>query len=242
VISLIPKKINDIKAFAVDIDGTLTENGNGLVHLPAVSKLRFLERTGYRVVFVTGRSALEAYVLSVFCGTTNIAVGENGGVVITQPNRLTILADREKCIRGYNFLQERVSDVKVKPVFPRVSEVVLTRTFDMQIGKSILEESGLGLYLSDSKYAYHINQIGVDKSTGLRHALGILNIDAREVVAIGDSETDIPMFDFCGFSIALAHAETDVKNRANHVVDGTSGKGLAEAIDYISFNYLRDKK
>jgi len=105
-----------------------------------------------------------------------------------------------------------------------------------------LEESGLGLYLSDSKYAYHINQIGVDKSTGLRHALGILNIDAREVVAIGDSETDIPMFDLCGFSIALAHAETDVKNRANHVVDGTSGKGLAEAIDYISFNYLRDKK
>ena len=242
MISLIPKKINDIKAFAVDIDGTLTENGNGLVHLPAVSKLRFLERTGYRVVFVTGRSALEAYVLSVFCGTTNIAVGENGGVVITQPNRLTILADREKCIRGYNFLQERVSDVKVKPVFPRVSEVVLTRTFDMQIGKSILEESGLGLYLSDSKYAYHINQIGVDKSTGLRHALDILNIDAREVVAIGDSETDIPMFDLCGFSIALAHAETDVKNRANHVVDGTSGKGLSEAIDYISFNYLRDKK
>ena len=242
MISLIPEKINDIKAFAVDIDGTLTENGNGLVHLPAVSKLRFLERTGYRVVFVTGRSALEAYVLSVFCGTTNIAVGENGGVVITQPNRLTILADREKCIRGYNFLQERVSDVKVKPVFPRVSEVVLTRTFDMQIGKSILEESGLGLYLSDSKYAYHINQIGVDKSTGLRHALDILNIDAREVVAIGDSETDIPMFDLCGFSIALAHAETDVKNRANHVVDGTSGKGLSEAIDYISFNYLRDKK
>jgi len=96
--------------------------------------------------------------------------------------------------------------------------------------------------LSDSKYAYHINQIGVNKATGLTHALETLKIDASEVVAIGDSETDIPMFDLCGFSIALAHAETDVKNRANHVVDGISGKGLSEAIDYISFNYLRDKK
>ena len=63
MISLIPKKINGVKAFAVDIDGTLTENGNGLVHLPAVSKLRFLERSGYKVVFVTGRSAIEAYIL-----------------------------------------------------------------------------------------------------------------------------------------------------------------------------------
>ena len=242
MISLIPKKINGVKAFAVDIDGTLTENGNGLVHLPAVSKLRFLERSGYRVVFVTGRSALEAYILSVFCGTTNIAVGENGGVVITQPDKFTILADKEKCIKGYNFLREKIPEVKIKPVFPRLSEVVLTRTFDMQIGKSVLEESGLGLYLSDSKYAYHINQIGVNKATGLTHALETLKIDASEVVAIGDSETDIPMFDLCGFSIALAHAEIGVKNRANHVVDGISGKGLSEAIDYISFNYLRDKK
>lgn len=242
MISAIRKKISGVKAFAVDIDGTLTENGNGVVHLPAVSKLRFLERSGYKVVFVTGRSSVEAYILSVFCGTTNVAVGENGGVVITGPDKFTILADKEKCIKGYNFLRERIPDVKVKPVFPRVSEVVLTRTFDLRIGKSVLEESGLGLYLSDSKYAYHINQIGVDKATGLKHLLNVLDIDASEVVAIGDSETDIPMFDLCGFSIALAHSESDVKNSANHVVDGISGKGLSEAIDYISFNYLRDKR
>ncbi len=230
------------KAFAVDIDGTLTENGNGMVHLPAVSKLRFLERSGYKVIFVTGRSSVEAYVLSVFCGTTNVAVGENGGVVITGPDKFTLLADKNKCIEGYDYLRQRIPDVKIKPVFPRLSEVVLTRTFDLANGRSILEESGLELYLSDSKYAYHINEIGVDKTKGLKLVLNLLNIDASEVVAIGDSETDIPIFDLCGFGIALSHSEANVKNHADHVVDGISGKGLSEAIDYISFNYFRDER
>ena len=70
-----------LKVFAVDIDGTLTENGGGMVHLAALAKLRYLEKMGYNVVYVTGRSYIEAYVLAVFGGTTRIADGENGGVV-----------------------------------------------------------------------------------------------------------------------------------------------------------------
>jgi hydroxymethylpyrimidine pyrophosphatase-like HAD family hydrolase len=70
-----------IKVFAVDIDGTLTENGGGMVHLAALAKLRYLEKMGYNVIYATGRSSIEAYVLAVFGGTTRIAIGENGGVV-----------------------------------------------------------------------------------------------------------------------------------------------------------------
>ncbi|HZT34653.1 MAG TPA: hypothetical protein VFA15_01945, partial [Nitrososphaera sp.] len=61
-----------IKVFAVDIDGTLTENGGGAVHIPALSKLRYLDKLGYNVIYVTGRSSIEAYVLAVFGGTTKI--------------------------------------------------------------------------------------------------------------------------------------------------------------------------
>jgi hydroxymethylpyrimidine pyrophosphatase-like HAD family hydrolase len=67
----------NVKAFAIDIDGTLTENGGGIIHLGSLSMLRTIEKLGYRVIFVTGRSSIEAYVLSVFAGTTKIAVGEN---------------------------------------------------------------------------------------------------------------------------------------------------------------------
>jgi phosphoglycolate phosphatase (TIGR01487 family) len=229
----------NIKAFAVDIDGTLTENGNGMIYLPAVSKMRFLEKIGYRVFFVTGRSSIEAYVLSVFLGITRVAIGENGGVVSKGPSDHTILGNKDLCLKGFEILKQFISNVDTKPVFPRLSEVVLQRTFDIEEGKKIFKEKGLKLDLVDSKYAFHINEVGVNKAKGLNLALEFLNIEPTEVVAIGDSETDIPVFGNCGLSIALGHSDDEVKVHADHVVSGKEGVGLCDAIDYVSLNYLR---
>jgi len=79
----------------------------------------------------------------------------------------------------------------------------------------------------------------VNKARGLNLALEFLNIEPKEVVAIGDSETDIPVFRNCGLSIALGHSDDEVKAHANHVVNGKEGVGLCDAIDYVSLNYLR---
>ena len=73
------------KTFAVDIDGTITENGRGRIHLDALSALRHLKNIGHNVIFVSGRSSVEGYLLSIFGGTTNIAVGENGGCITFAP-------------------------------------------------------------------------------------------------------------------------------------------------------------
>jgi phosphoglycolate phosphatase len=128
-----------IKVFAVDIDGTLTENGGGMVHLAALAKLRYLEKMGYNVIYVTGRSSIEAYVLAVFGGTTRIAVGENGGVITIAPQEHRLLASKEKCMQGYELLKKSINGVKIKPVFPRMTEVVLLRTFDLKEGQKILD-------------------------------------------------------------------------------------------------------
>jgi phosphoglycolate phosphatase (TIGR01487 family) len=228
-----------IKAFAIDIDGTLTENGSGMIYLPAITKMRFLEKMGYRVFFVTGRSSVEAYVLSVFLGITRVAVGENGGVISKGPADHTILGNKELCIKGYETLKQYLSNVDNKPVFPRMSEVVLQRTFDINEGKKIFREKKLNLDIVDSKYAFHINELGVNKAKGLDHALKFLNIEPKEVVAIGDSETDISVFGISGLSIALGHSDDKVKIHADHVVNGKEGVGLCDAIDYVTLNYLR---
>jgi phosphoglycolate phosphatase len=227
-----------IKVFAVDIDGTLTENGGGMIDLAALAKLRCLEKLGYNVIYVSGRSSVEAYVLAVFGGTTRISVGENGGVITFAPQEHKLLASKDKCVEGYEILKKSIDGVQTKPVFPRMTEVVLLRTFDLQEGQKILDERGLSLHLSDSKYAFHINEKGVDKARGLEESLKMLKVDPEEVVAIGDSETDVPMYAICGYSIALGHAEDSVKKKADHVVTGREGAGLAEAVDYVAFNYL----
>ena len=227
-----------IKAFAIDIDGTLTENGGGTIHLPAFQNLRTLEKLGYRIIYVTGRSSIEAYILSVFGGTTKIAVGENGGVVTISPSDHILLGNKEKCMMGYNTLNRKIENVKIKNGFNRMTEIVLERTFDIDKGKKIFKENNLDLDLYDSKYSFHINNRGINKATGLAKALDILKIHPSETVTIGDSETDIPLFKFCGFSIALNHSDKIVKSQANHVVSGNEGKGLVEALDYIAINFF----
>ena len=52
--------------FAVDIDGTITENGGGRIHLDALSSLRHMTNIGHNVIFVSGRSSVEGFLLSVF--------------------------------------------------------------------------------------------------------------------------------------------------------------------------------
>jgi phosphoglycolate phosphatase (TIGR01487 family) len=227
-----------IKAFAIDIDGTLTENGGGIIHLPAVQNLRTLEKLGYKIIYVTGRSSVEAYILSVFTGTTKIAVGENGGVVTISPTEHIILGNKAECINGYRMLSKKLENVKLKNVFDRMTEVVLERTFNIELGKQILQDTNMGVELTDSKYSFHINNIGINKASGLAKALDILKIKPSETVTIGDSETDIPLFQFCAFSIALNHADEDVKSKANYVVSQNSGKGLVEALDYIALNFF----
>ena len=226
------------KVFAVDIDGTLTENGGGVIHIGALAKLRHLEKLGYSVIYVTGRSSIEAYVLAVFGGTTRIAVGENGGAITLAPQEHRLLANKDKCVEGYELLRKSLDGVQIKPVFPRMTEVVMMRTFDLKQGQKILDENHLDLYLSDSKYAFHINEKGMDKAAGLKEALKILKAQPEETIAIGDSETDVPMYAACGCSIALGHADDSVKSQATHVVSGKEGAGLAEAIDLVALNYL----
>jgi len=226
-----------VSAFAIDIDGTLTENGSK-VHLYSLSLLRALEQLGYRVIFVTGRSSIEAYILAMFLGTSKIAVGENGGVITTSPCDHILLADKAYCEKAYNILKERIKGVKIKPVFPRMTEVVLERTFDLDEANRVLEQEGLDVKIVDSMYAYHINHKSIDKAKGLKVALDMLGLSLDECVAIGDSETDVPLFRSCAYSIAIGNANGYVKSMAKVSVKGNDGNGLVEAINHVINNLL----
>ena len=179
------------KILAVDIDGTITLNGWGSIHLGALKKLRQLKDDGHKIILVTGRSSVEGYLLSIFGGLTHMAVGENGGC-ITYGDIMNhkIIGNKGECIQALAFLQNRIDgEIKEKPVFPRMTEVVLERTFDISKAQKILDEEGLDVGLFDSGYAFHINSRGIDKGAGFLEALNMLECDVSDAIAIGDSET-----------------------------------------------------
>lgn len=228
----------NIKILAIDIDGTLTENGGGTINLEALSMLRNLVRLGYKVVFVTGRSSVEGYILSVFGGLTKVAVGENGGAITTSPSNHILLADKSHSIKAFEILSKSLDNVKIKEVFPRLTEVVLERTFDIKEGEKVLLEHNLPVILTDSMYAYHLNYKDINKAFGFKRILEMFNIK-EGTLAIGDSETDLSLFDLCNYSVALDNASEKVKKHADYVTKYGEGKGLVEAIEHISLNILR---
>jgi hypothetical protein len=224
------------KIFAVDIDGTITLNGWGTIHLGALKKLRALKDEGHEIILVTGRSSVEGYLLSVFGGLTHIAVGENGGcITYGDVMRHKVIGNKAECIQALAFLQNRVNaQIQEKPVFPRMAEVVLERTFEIDKAQKILDDEGLSVSLFDSGYAYHINSNGVNKATGFIEALKILNADVKDAVAIGDSETDIPLFKTVTNNIAVKNSIKDLKKIARIVTTKESGEGVLEGLDTIS--------
>ncbi len=222
------------KTFAVDIDGTITENGGGRIHLDALEALRRLTNMGHDVIFVTGRSSIEGYLLSVFGGTTKIAVGENGGCITTDSDEHILLGNLGECKKAFEIIKNNIDNVQEKHVFPRMTEVVLERTFDLELARKLLQEKNISVELSDSQYAYHINSSGIDKGAGFTKIMKKLSISANDVIAIGDSATDIPLFKVAKTSIALGNASEHVKSEATVVVKAHAGDGVLEALDKLA--------
>ena len=227
------------KVLAVDIDGTVTLNGFGTIHLKALEKLRNLKNDGHHVIFVTGRSSVEAYILSIFGGLTLLGVGENGGC-ITHGEIMTheLLGNKEECQNAFSYLKETLDEIILeKPVFPRLTEVVLDRTFDIKNAQKLLDEKEFNVGLFDSGYAYHINSRGIDKGSGLIKALEMLNADLEDTIALGDSETDVPLFRTVKNNIAVNNSIPELKEIAKIVTIKNSGEGLLEGLDMISSEF-----
>ena len=224
------------KTFAVDIDGTITLNGWGKIHLDTLSKLRSLKDDGHNVVLVTGRSSVEGYLLSIFGGLTHLSVGENGGAITFGDTiQHKLIGKKGECIHALATIQSKLNaEVKEKPVFPRMTEVVLERTFDIEKAKKIVHDEDLNVQLADSGYAFHINSKGVNKGTGFLEALKMLDANLDDCVAIGDSETDIPLFEIIKNSIAVSNSTEKLKELAKTITKKESGEGVLEGLDIIS--------
>jgi phosphoglycolate phosphatase (TIGR01487 family) len=222
------------KTFAVDIDGTITENGGGRIHLDALNSLRHMRKLGHNVIFVSGRSSIEGFLLAVYGGLNTVAVGENGGCITHGTNDHILLGNKTKCVEAFSIIRSKLTNVIEKPVFPRMTEVVLQRTFDINDAKKIIRDNNLDVILSDSQYAIHINSSGIDKATGFKEVMRRFDIASDDVICIGDSETDVPLFRLAKLSVAVGNASDEVKSQATMSVSAHAGDGVIEALEKIA--------
>ena len=72
---------------------------------------------------------------------------------------------------------------------------------------------------------------GVSKASGLKKLAAKLGISIENVMAIGDSNNDLPMLEAAGHSVAMGNALSEVKAACDYTVGTCEEHGFAEAIE-----------
>ena len=214
---------------ATDIDGTLTDKE---LHLnpPVVASLQRLEAHGLPVTLATANAMPVGWALRTYMGVTGPLIAENGGVIMIR-DEIEVLGNRKLALEAFGELRRR---------FPGVEEsftnrfrsvgVSMRATGDYAVLNQFVAEHFPELRLMNSTYNYHLIDATISKGVALAKVAKLLKIDLRKVVALGDSDVDIPMFEIAGFSVAVGNASNEAKRSASRVTDASYGEGFVEAV------------
>lgn len=73
----------------------------------------------------------------------------------------------------------------------------------------------------------------INKAYAIEVLLGYLKIDKSKTIAFGDAKVDIPMFNCCGYSVAMGNAGEETKQAADYITDDVDNDGLMKAFEYL---------
>lgn len=224
-----------IRAVVSDIDGTLTTPDRRLSVAGATAVMR-LEAVGIPVLLASGNVMASTRAYALMLGASGPLIAENGGMVAYRGTgwreTIDILADRKVADEAYAVLKEQMPEVQ--PLLTqrwRESEIALEMGPDVDAIREIVKD--FPVRIESSGYSIHIIDERVTKGTGVLHALEIIDIPPEEVLAFGDSENDITMFEAVGMGVAVSPKEERLTSIADFVTKWTDGDGVFEAVSKI---------
>ncbi|MCC7553348.1 MAG: phosphoglycolate phosphatase [Methanobacteriaceae archaeon] len=226
----------EIKAVAVDVDGTITDASRRIC-ISALESLRKCEKKGIPIIIVTGNVINYAYATSVLIGCSGGIVAENGGVIFQEGknnNELIKLANKKYIDLADNYIKSKIKDLKYSNDNEyRLTEKVYYKNVKKETIVNALKDfeylNKLNIY--DSGFAIHITNKNINKGSSLKKLCENNNIKMSEIIAIGDSENDEEFLEVAGLKIAVANSDTKLKNISDYVCKNKYGDGVKEAID-----------
>ena len=210
------------RALACDYDGTLASDDQ--MGPEVVAALGEARDAGLRLILVTGRTFFE---LTRVCERLDLfdgVVAENGGVVYF-PGSATI---RDQAPPPAPRL---LSELDRRGIYYQAGRVIIgTARGDEPVVREALATVGVTLELVYNRAALMLLPAGVSKGTGVRRVIDTLGLSFHDVLAIGDAENDLDLFEACGWAACPESSVSMVKDRADWVFAGEAGEGIARAI------------
>lgn len=207
-----------IKLIVFDLDGTLAEFGKGMLD-SNIELLKKIEDTGVNVAVCSGKPC---YYLCGFMRQIGlkhpILVGENGGEIVfgvdLPPVVHKVLPYSEDAKRSLRFLRDGF-DSLIPDIWYQPNNVGLTpflkREEDFETVAGFIKENEHKLkdiVVYRHFDCFDIMPEGIDKGNGVKYLANMLKIERDEILAVGDSINDYPMFEFAGFSVGVKVSDT----------------------------------
>jgi hydroxymethylpyrimidine pyrophosphatase-like HAD family hydrolase len=214
------------QALAVDYDGTLASDG--VVKPATLAALRRLRESGRRLILVTGRIVEQLTRVFPDLSLCDLVVADNGALLYEphtgQKKHLTDPPSRE-------FVEE-LARRGVHPI--EIGDVIVATWEPYEtVVLQVIRDMGLELQIIFNKGAVMILPTGVNKATGLKAALKLLNLKPEQTVGVGDAENDEAFLKLCGVSAAVENALDVVKKQVDVVTTGARGAGVTELIERL---------
>ncbi len=219
-------------ALVTDYDGTLASSDT--VSERAVLALERLRTSGRRAILVTGRRLDDLLAVCPYGKLFDLIVAENGAIVYDPRTREeTRLANPPS-----KLLIQRLQARGVEPL--EIGQVlVATHAPHRAAVQDVIWELGLEAQVIGNRGAVMVLPAGINKATGMEHALHELGLSRHEVVGIGDAENDHSFLQRCECAVAVANAASSIKGIAAFVTKAENGDGVIELIDELIDDDLR---
>ncbi len=82
-----------------------------------------------------------------------------------------------------------------------------------------------------NKFDIHITNNEATKHHAFIKLISLFNISAEEVIAVGDSDNDLPLFELAGLKVAMGNGSDELKKRADVIAPPVWKDGLASVIE-----------
>ncbi|HTI86178.1 MAG TPA: HAD family hydrolase [Alphaproteobacteria bacterium] len=220
-------------ALAADYDGTVASHDR--VSEKTIDALERLRNSGRRAILVTGRRLDDLLAVCTCVQLFDIVVAENGGVVFHP-------ATREETRLANPPPKALIQGLKARGVAPLEIGQVLVATLlqHRETVQDVVWELGLETQVIANRGAVMVLPAGINKATGLAHALRNLSLSRHEVAGIGNAENDHSFLALCECAFAVADAVPSLKREVARVTTAKNGNGVIELIDELIANDLSD--
>lgn len=219
-----------IKLVLLDVDGTITDP-NRVISTRAIESIRKVQNEGVKVSLASGNVLPVMYGLKIFLGLNSPVFAENGGVMYQDemevffsremPKKVFESLEKEGVLEGILSNKWRETSYGYFPV-PGKEDYIA----------SIAEKADL--VTVDSGYSWHLLNRAQDKGFAMEHLKEMYGLDYDEILVMGDSYNDFPMFRKEVFKAAPGNARESLKEISDYVAKSSNGDGVAEVLSNLS--------